>query len=147
MRYLRLPSLRNRWISHAGCLLLGAAICAGVWVSVDAYQVAELSQSLEGRWTVDGKLGDPNVAQVDVEYRPDGTFMAWQTGKDGSTKILEHGRWWISGRQLLQEYDSVEGRPLPQGKQQRPEVKTVIRSDQTLLLVWPAGHQIQFRRA
>jgi hypothetical protein len=141
------PSIRNRWTSHLFCIALGAALCAAAWLAVDAYHEVELSQSLEGRWTLDAKHADPSVAQVDVEYRPDGTFMVWQTHRDGCTRIVEHGRWWVSGRHLLQEYDSVDGRPVPNGAQPRPETKTVIRADQTLVLAWPAGFLYQYRRA
>ena len=146
-QHLKRLSLRNRWVSHLACIAPGAAICAATWVAMNGYREAELSSSLHGRWTLDAVHSDPSVVQVDVEYRPDGTFMVWQTSKGGSTKIIEHGRWWVSGRQLLQEYDSLEGRPVPAGAQVRPESKTVIRADQSLVLVWPAGFQHTFRRA
>ena len=143
---MRLPSVRNRWVTHLGCVALGAVLCAGAWVGVDIYQDADLSDRLQGRWTLHATDAGPPKHQVDVEYRPDGTFMVWRTANDGTSQIVEHGRWWVSGRQLLQEYDSLEGRPVPAGAQPRPESKMVVRADVTLILVWPAGHQYQFRR-
>lgn len=143
---MRLVSLRNRWASQLGCVALGAALCAGAWVGVDAYHDADLSGRLEGRWTLQATDAGPPRHLVDVEYRLDGTFMVWRTAADGSVQIVEHGRWWVSGRRLLQEYDSLEGRPIPAGAQHHPESKMVVRADTTLILVWPAGHQYQFRR-
>ena len=143
---MRLPSLRNRCASHLGCVALGAALCAGAWAGVDAYQDADLSGRLEGRWTLQATDAGPAKLQVDVEYRPDGTFMVWRTGPDGKVQIVEHGRWWVSGRRLLQEYDSLDGKPVPAGAQHQPESKLVVRADMLLILVWPAGHQYQFRR-
>lgn len=143
---MRLPSWRNPWLNHLGCVALGAALCAGTWVGVDAYQDADLSGRLQGRWTLHATDAGPARNQVDVEYRPDGTFMAWRTAQDGSVQIVEHGRWWVSGRRLLQEYDSLDGRPVPAGAQHQPESKLVVRADMQLILVWPAGHQYQFRR-
>jgi len=117
------------------------------WAGVGAWQDDELSDRLSGRWTLEATPADPAVSQVDAEYRSDGTFVVWQTRKDGSARIVEHGRWWVSGRRLVQEHASHDGRPVPRGTPVRPERLTVVRADQTLVLVWPAGFQHQFRRA
>src|SRR5262245_123117 len=114
---MRLTPLHNRWLSHVGCVALRAALCAGAWDGGGAWREAELSRSLHGRWTLETAHADPAVQQVDVEYRPDGTFLVWRTGKDGSVQIVEHGRWWVSGRQLLQEYDVLDGHPVAAGAQ------------------------------
>ena len=144
---MRRLTLRDRWVSHLGCVALGAALCAGAWSGVGAWRDADLSARVGGRWTLEAAHADPAVGQVDADYRPDGLFVVWQTRKDGSAKIVEHGRWWVSEGRLVQEHASHDGRPVPSDTPARPERLTVARADRTLVLVWPAGFQHQFRRA
>lgn len=137
----------NRWTNHLGCFALGAALCAGVWAGVGAWHDDDLHDRVSGRWTLEAAHADPAIGQVEADYRPDGSFAIWQIRKDGTGQIVEHGRWWVSGGRLVQEHASHDGRPLPSGTLARPERLTVVRADQTLVLVWPAGFQHQFRRS
>lgn len=84
---------------------------------------------------------------MDADYRPDGSFVVWQTCTDGSTRIVEHGRWWVSAGRLCQAYTAFDSRPVRPGEQVAPARLTVARADQALVLVWPAGHLNSFRRA
>lgn len=140
-------SLRNRWVSHLGCMALGALLCAGAGFSVDFWRQVELRQAIEGRWSLSSKIADPAVRQVICEYRPNGTFAAWQIRADGSQKIVEHGTWRISGQHLMQVYASFDGRPVPPRSQPRPEANVVILSGSKLTLVYPAGVALEFGRA
>lgn len=144
---MRRLSLRNRWVSHLGCVALGAALCAGAWAGVGARRDADLRARVSGRWTLEAAHADPAVGRVEADYRPDGSFVVWQAHKDGSARVVEHGRWWVSGGRLVQEHAAHDGRPVPADAPTRPERLTVARADQTLVLVWPAGFQHQFRRA
>jgi hypothetical protein len=114
---------------------------------VGAWRDTDLRDRVSGRWTLEAAHADPAVGRVEADYRPDGSFVVWQARKDGSTRIVEHGRWWVSEGRLVQEHASLDGRPVPSGTPVRPERLAVIRADQTLVLVWPAGFQHQYRRA
>lgn len=140
-------SLRNRWVSHLACVALGALLCAGAYAGVNLWRQYELKQAIEGRWNLTSKIHDPSVRQVICEYRPDGTFAAWQIKADGSRKIVEHGVWWVSGQRLMQEYASFDGRSVPPGAQAHPEAKVVVLSGKKMALVYSAGFAMELGRA
>jgi hypothetical protein len=144
---MKFLSLRNRWVSHLACAALGAFLCGGVYLAVNHWRQVELRNEIEGRWSLTSKIHDPSVRQVICEYRPDGTFAAWQIKADGTQKIVEHGIWWVSGGRLMQEYASFDGRPVPVAAQPHPEAKVVVLAGPKMALVYPAGFAMEFGRA
>lgn len=143
---MKLSWMRNRWLSHTACVMLGFALAVAVWAGSATWRDLELHRSIEGHWKLSTAHVDPNVIRVDSDFRPDGTFVIWQTRIDHSVRIVEQGRWWVSRGRLMQNYVALDGRPVPFGVQQRPEEKLIVRADRQLFLVWPAGLQIQMDR-
>jgi hypothetical protein len=142
---MRLPRLSNRSASHLACVLFGAALATTAWAGFRYRDRVALEGRIEGPWDLQGPFGDPGTRAVVCEFRPDGTFSTWATDASGTARLSHHGRWRVSGRELLLDYTTApDGLGRPSG--QRPERLVVVRADVELVLAGASGYQKRLTR-
>ena len=142
--------IRNRWTNRLGWVALGAALYAVASNAMDSWNDWDLQHRVSGRWILASPITSPeypDYVSANVEYRPDGIYTIWHTLKDGSTRIFEYGHWRVADGRLMTQLLATEWRPIPSDAQTNPVQLIIVRADERLILVWPAGHQYSWSRA